>query len=162
MDPRTDRGSGPCSQNTRLLRDNCARELIELMSEQASSGSQMGSRAWLPAESSHNTLRNKVNPSHGAFPLMSSLKEQEASQINRNKQSIIDLLEKLVNGIPLVGGSTFEQVEDKAQPAPGPAPDGMICAQQVSLLNLHFTFCVLPELACPRDQAMWPACLFLL
>jgi hypothetical protein len=28
--------------------------------------------------------------------------------------SIIDLLEKLVNGFPLVGGSTFEQV-DKAQ-----------------------------------------------
>lgn len=104
----------------------------------------MESRAWIPAESSHNTLRNKVNPSrlsfHGAFPLMSSLKEQEASQINRNKHSIIDLLEKLVNGTPLVGGSTFEQVEDKAQPAPGPAPDGMICAQQGFLSQPSFHF----------------------
>jgi hypothetical protein len=43
--------------------------------------------------------------------------------------SIIDLLEKLVNGFPLVGGSTFEQV-DKAQSgsrvSTPPPPDGMV------------------------------------
>lgn len=44
--------------------------------------------------------------------------------------SIIDLLEKLVNGFPLVHGSTFEQVEDKTRSAPGPAPDCKVCAQQ--------------------------------
>ena len=62
------------------------------------------------------------------------------SSKQRQTQSIIDLLEKLVNGVLLVGGSTFEQVEDKAQPAPGPAPDGTICAQQgsISLPSLHF------------------------
>lgn len=40
--------------------------------------------------------------------------------------SVIDLLEKLVNGFPLFGGSTFEQVEDEAQVAPG----CMVCARQ--------------------------------
>ena len=44
--------------------------------------------------------------------------------------SITDLLEKLVNGFPLVRGSTFEQVEDKTRSAPGPGPDCMVCTRQ--------------------------------
>lgn len=67
--------------------------------------------------------------------------------------SIIDLLEKLVNGFSLFGGSTFEQVEDEAQLAPG----CMVCAQQgCKVLCSCLLRYVLPELACPRDQAVWP------
>lgn len=100
----------------------------------------MGPRAWIPAASSHDTLRNKVNPSriclHGVFPLTTKFKGTRGwSNKQKQARSIIDLLEKLVNGIPLVGGSTFERVEDKAQPA----PDGMISAQRgfFSLPSFH-------------------------
>lgn len=40
------------------------------------------------------------------------------------------------------GGSTFEQVEDKAQLAPGPVPDCAVCAQQgCSLVELPPPLC---------------------
>lgn len=64
------------------------------MNEQASLGSLMGTRDWLQAESSHNITQEQSKPLlslcfHGAFRLMFSSKEQEASQINRNKHRVL-------------------------------------------------------------------------
>lgn len=52
------------------------------------------------------------------------IEKQALSNKWREIWSIIGLLEKLVNGFPLFGGSTFEQEEDRAHPA-GPRLHGL-------------------------------------
>lgn len=74
---------------------------------------------------------------------------------NREIRSVTYLLEKLVNGFPLVSGSTFEQVEEKACWPQGLPQIAWPVPSRLAVLCSRLLTGVLPELACPRDQAMW-------